>query len=152
MTLTYSQISQELYPAFMQLIQAQNAGLVRLPQKVAYAFGKSFSEANKHAKEHAKLKNELLNQYAQVDESGQFKTVKTATGSEYDFKEGAKQIFIDKAGELGKTEISCKFYPISRAELEKVDNFPIQIFPILEEYGLITDLHLETPKLHKVLN
>lgn len=145
--MTYSQITQEIYPAFMQLIQAQNAGLVRLPEKASYAFGKTFTEVAKYAKIHAKLKNLLLKEHALTDDYGNFKTVKVGNSNEYEFKDGQKAIFIEDVNELNQVEVECKIYPVSREILEAVTNFPIQLYPVLEEYGMITELHLEKPKL-----
>lgn len=150
--MTYQQIQQEVYPAYMQLIQSQNQGLVILPQKASYALGKNYTILARHLKAHAKLKGEIIEAHVLKDENGNYKTVKTATGSEYEFKEGQRAEFIQKVKELNETEVECKFHAISRVELESINNFPIHLYPVLEDYGMITELHLETPKMQKVLN
>lgn len=150
--MTYQQIQQEVYPAYMQLIQSQNQGLVILPQKASYAFGRNYATLASHLKAYTNLKGKLLEAYVLKDESGIYKTAPKGTAVEYEFKEGKRAEFIEKVKELNETEVECKFHAISRVELESIANFPIHLYPVLEDYGMITELHLETPKLQKVLN
>lgn len=152
MKITHLQIKDELLPALNKLEAVQLNGLVQLPAKVAYAMGRCYSILTTHLKEYHKAKSELIEQYAQKDENGKYKTVKVDNLNEYEFKEGQKPVFIEKVKALDKTEIEWLPYRIPKPELLTINNFPITLYAILEQYDMITELHLQDANKIKVLN
>ena len=148
MKTTYKKIMNDLMPALTQVTEMQARGMLILPAKIGYALGRNISMANPFLKDYEKERQAILEKCVKHDAAGKLATfVNENKEKKWDFKEGGEVMYKEMMEKFLDTEITWSAYRMPKDVLEQVDNFPVQAYGVLEEFEMITDLHLSMAKL-----
>ncbi len=152
MKTTIKELLFTLLPSFNELILMQKGALVLLPSKVNWNLTKNYSLLIAINKKFEKHKLQYLTDHCKLDKYGNFETkLNESNETVYDFKpSGSQDAFNEFLNEYIAEETDWNPLKTSIDEIKEINNFPMHVFSVMEDFEMFTELTIASSSRIKI--